>query len=52
MATVMLAALRPDQLFAVVIIMTLLGFALYAVVAGVRRYAIPWHESSGRTTSL
>lgn len=52
MATVMLAALRTDQLFAVVIIMTLLGFALYAVVAGVRRYAIPWHESSGRTTSL
>ncbi|MBK1789187.1 ABC transporter permease [Prauserella sp. ASG 168] len=52
MATVMLSALRTDQLFAVVIIMTLLGFLLYAIVAGVRRYAIPWHESSGRATAL
>lgn len=52
LATVMLASLRTDQLFAVVIIMTLLGFLLYAVVAGIRRFAIPWHESSGRATSL
>lgn len=52
LATVMLAALRTDQLFAVVIIMTVLGFLLYAVVAGIRRFAIPWHESSGRATSL
>lgn len=52
LATVMLAALRTDQLFAVVIIMTGLGFLLYAVVAGIRRFAIPWHESSGRATSL
>jgi NitT/TauT family transport system permease protein len=48
----MLAALRTDQLFAVVIIMTVLGFLLYAVVAGIRRFAIPWHESSGRATNL
>ncbi|OLF14529.1 ABC transporter permease [Actinophytocola xinjiangensis] len=52
LATVMLAALRTDQLFAVVIIMTVLGFLLYAIVAGIRRFAIPWHESSGRATSL
>ncbi|MCT2581574.1 ABC transporter permease [Actinophytocola gossypii] len=52
LATVMLAALRTDQLFAVVIIMTVLGFLLYAVVATIRRFAIPWHESSGRATSL
>lgn len=52
LATVLLASLRTDQLFAVVIIMTLLGFLLYAVVAGVRRYTIPWHESSGRATAL
>lgn len=52
LATVLLAALRTDQLFAVVILMTLLGFFLYAAVAGIRRFAIPWHESSGRTTSL
>lgn len=52
LATVMLASLRTDQLFAVVLVMTLLGFFLYAVVAGIRRFAIPWHESSGRATSL
>lgn len=52
LAVVMLASLRTDQLFATVIIMTLLGFLLYAIVAGVRRFAIPWHESSGRLTSL
>ncbi|MFD4668755.1 ABC transporter permease [Lentzea sp. NPDC058450] len=52
LATVMLASLRTDQLFAVVIIMTVLGFLLYAVVAGIRRFAIPWHESSGRASSL
>ncbi|GAA1933609.1 ABC transporter permease [Nocardioides hwasunensis] len=52
LATVMLASLRTDQLFAVVIVMTVLGFLLYAVVAAIRRFAIPWHESSGRATSL
>ncbi|WP_434441610.1 ABC transporter permease [Lentzea sp. E54] len=52
LATVMLASLRTDQLFAVVIIMTVLGFLLYAVVAAIRRFAIPWHESSGRASSL
>jgi NitT/TauT family transport system permease protein len=52
LAVVMLASLRTDQLFATVIIMTLLGFLLYAIVAGIRRFAIPWHESSGRLTSL
>ena len=52
LATVMLAGLRTDQLFATVVIMTALGFLLYAVVAGIRRFAIPWHESSGRATSL
>ncbi|MBM9466482.1 ABC transporter permease [Nakamurella leprariae] len=52
LAVVMLSSLRTDLLFATVIVMTLLGFALYAIVAGIRRFAIPWHESSGRTTSL
>jgi NitT/TauT family transport system permease protein len=52
LAVIMLASLRTDLLFATVIIMTVLGFVLYAVVAGVRRFAIPWHESSGRLTSL
>lgn len=43
-----LNALRTDQLFATVLILTFLGFMLYAIVAAIRRYAIPWHESSGR----
>lgn len=52
LATMMLAGLRTDMLFAVVIVMTVLGFLLYAVTAAIRRFAIPWHESSGRPTSL
>lgn len=42
-----LGALKTDQLFAAVVLLTILGFMLYAVVAGIRRFAIPWHESSG-----
>lgn len=52
LAVVMLAGMRTDQLFATVIVMTLMGFILYAVVSAIRRVAIPWHESSGRVTSL
>ncbi|WP_020546195.1 ABC transporter permease [Nonomuraea coxensis] len=52
LATTMLASLRTDMLFAAVIVMTVLGFLLYAVTAAIRRFAIPWHESSGRPTSL
>jgi len=42
-----LGALKTDQLFAAVVLLTVLGFMLYAVVAGIRRFVIPWHESSG-----
>lgn len=42
-----LGALATDQLFAAVILLTAMGFVLYAVVAGLRRVLIPWHESSG-----
>ncbi|MCA2187921.1 ABC transporter permease [Nonomuraea cavernae] len=52
LATTMLASLRTDMLFAAVIVMTVLGFLLYAITAAIRRFAIPWHESSGRPTSL
>lgn len=52
LAVTMLAGLRTDMLFAVVIVMTVLGFLLYAITAAIRRFAIPWHESSGRPTSL
>lgn len=52
LAVTMLSGLRTDMLFAVVIVMTVLGFLLYAITAAIRRFAIPWHESSGRPTSL
>ncbi len=52
LAVTMLASLRTDMLFAAVIVMTVLGFLLYTVTAAIRRFAIPWHESSGRPTSL
>lgn len=52
LAVIMLASLQTDQLFAVVILMTLLGFLLYIIVAGLRKFAIPWHESSGRPREL
>lgn len=34
-------------LFAVIIHLSVLGFAFYAVVVGMRKYLIPWHGSSG-----
>ncbi len=33
-------------LFAVIMHLSILGFAFYAVVAGLRKYLIPWHGSS------
>lgn len=40
-----LNALQVDRLFAVIVIMTVMGYALYLVVVGLKRFAIPWHES-------
>lgn len=41
-----------DTLFAVLILLTVVGFALYSLVMATRRLAVPWHESvtSGRPT--
>jgi len=33
-------------LFAVILHLSILGFAFYAVVVGLRKYLIPWHNSS------
>jgi NitT/TauT family transport system permease protein len=38
-------AYETDSLFAVIIHMTLIGFAFYWVMGSVRRLLIPWHES-------
>jgi NitT/TauT family transport system permease protein len=49
---VSLNALNAEQLFAVITILTLIGFALFLAVLGLKRLFIPWHESvSGPDTS-
>jgi NitT/TauT family transport system permease protein len=40
-----LNALNARQLFAVIVILTLIGFALFLAVIGLKRLFIPWHES-------
>ncbi|MCB2100063.1 MAG: ABC transporter permease subunit, partial [Rhodobacterales bacterium] len=40
-----LAAFEVDALFAVIVLLTLLGFLLYVAVVALRRVLIPWHES-------
>ncbi|HEY7484954.1 MAG TPA: ABC transporter permease [Streptosporangiaceae bacterium] len=42
---VYLNALNARQLFAVIAILTLIGFALFLAVLGLKRLFIPWHES-------
>jgi NitT/TauT family transport system permease protein len=45
MIVVSLNALNAEQLFAVIVILTLIGFALFLAVIGLKRFMIPWHES-------
>ena len=40
-----LNALNAKQLFAVIVILTLIGFVLFLAVLGLKRLFIPWHES-------
>lgn len=42
---VSLNSLNAQQLFAVIIVLTLLGFALFLAVVALKRLFIPWHES-------
>ncbi len=45
MIVLSLNQLQADQLFAVVVALTVLGFLLFAAVAALKRFLIPWHES-------
>ncbi len=45
LAIATLSAYKVNMLFAVIILLTAVGFILYAAVAGIRRFAVPWHES-------
>jgi NitT/TauT family transport system permease protein len=44
-----LNALQADRLFAIILVLTVLGFLLFLLVVGLKRFLIPWHESV-RTT--
>jgi NitT/TauT family transport system permease protein len=52
MVVVSLNALDAPQLFAVILLLAVLGCLLYLVVNGAKRFVIPWHESVlGRETA-
>ena len=46
LAVAKLQDLKVAELFAVILLLTLIGLALYMLVAGVRRWLTPWHEAS------
>jgi NitT/TauT family transport system permease protein len=46
LAVVNLNQLQVDGLFAVIVLLTLLGLILYLLVAGLRRVLVPWHTSA------
>jgi NitT/TauT family transport system permease protein len=39
-------AYQTDSLFAVIILLTVIGFLFYLLIGALRRYLIPWHESA------
>jgi NitT/TauT family transport system permease protein len=39
---------KVGTMFAVIILLTAMGFVLYAFIGGIKRFVIPWHESSGQ----
>lgn len=45
LAVYSLSVFNVEQLFAVIILLTVIGFLLYAIMGAIRRYIIPWHES-------
>ena len=40
-------AYQTDMLFAVIVLLTVLGFVFYAAIGAARRLLIPWHASGG-----
>jgi NitT/TauT family transport system permease protein len=41
-------AYQTDVLFAVIVLLTIIGFLFYLVIGALRRIVIPWHESTGQ----
>ncbi len=48
LAVATMNAFQTDRLFAIIILLTLMGFVLFAGMAALRRALIPWHRSGGR----
>lgn len=46
LATFYLNQLQVDALFGVIVVMSALGLVLYALVLGLRRLLVPWHQST------
>jgi NitT/TauT family transport system permease protein len=46
LAVTNLNALKVDSLFAVIVLLSAMGLALHAVMAGLRRWAVAWHPSA------
>jgi len=52
LATVKLQEMQVDTLFAVVLLLALIGFVLYFAVGSLRRILVPWHESAKQGASI
>jgi NitT/TauT family transport system permease protein len=42
--------LKAEELFAVILVLTLFGFLLYLAVVALKRFLIPWHDSTADST--
>ena len=49
LAVAKLQELQVDALFGVILVLTLIGLALYSAVSVLRRVLVPWHQASGNT---
>ena len=45
LAVAMLQELRVPDLFAVIVLLTLIGLSLYTVISSLRGWLTPWHAS-------
>ncbi len=48
LAVASLNSFQVDLLFATILLLTVIGFLLYLAVVGLKRWVIPWHQSSGQ----
>ncbi|WP_210256063.1 ABC transporter permease [Chelativorans sp. Marseille-P2723] len=46
MVVMTLNAMRVDQMFATIVALACFGFIFYALIASIRKVAVPWHDSA------